>query len=92
MVENKGISIWFFIGVLLLAYGIIITASSIAETAFHAFGRHVVLQRLNFGIWWGFLLIIVGLIYSVIFRPWKNKKSEAAGDVHESEKAAINSK
>jgi len=74
MVENKGISIWFFIGVLLFAYGIIITASSIAEASFHAFGRHVILQQLNFGIWWGILLIILGLVYSITFRPGKKSK------------------
>ncbi|MGO9482544.1 MAG: hypothetical protein ACLP05_12300 [Candidatus Kryptoniota bacterium] len=76
MVENKGIAIWFFIGVLLLAYGIIIAASSIAEAYFHAFGRHVVLQQLDFGIWWGFLLIILGLVYSIVFRPWKKRKAQ----------------
>jgi uncharacterized membrane protein len=73
MVENKGISIWFFIGSLLLIYGIIITLSNIAEVMFGAFGRKVVLGNLHFGIWWGILLIIVGLVYFISFRPWKKK-------------------
>jgi len=73
MVENRGISIWFFIGSLLLIYGIIITFSNIAEAMFSAFGKKVVLGNLNFGIWWGFLLIIIGLIYFISFRPWKKK-------------------
>jgi uncharacterized membrane protein len=80
-IENKGISIWFFIGVLLLIYGVIITAASMAEAAFHAFGRHVVLEHLHFGIWWGLLLIALGLIYSITFRPWKKSKSDASEPV-----------
>ena len=75
MVENKGISIWFFIGSLLLIYGIIITLSNIAEAAFGAFRRSVVLGDVHFGIWWGFLLVIIGLFYFISFRPWKNKKT-----------------
>jgi len=75
MVENKGVSIWFFIGSLLLIYGVIILLSNIAETFFRAFGRHVVLGNLHFGIWWGFLLIIIGLIYFITFRLWKKKNA-----------------
>lgn len=74
MVDNKGISIWFFIGILLFIYGIIITVSNIFEALFNSFGRAVVLKSLNFGIWWGLLLIILGLVYSIGFRPWKNNK------------------
>ncbi len=73
MVENKGIAIWFFIGSLLLIYGIIVLLSNIAEVMFGAFGRTVVLGNLHFGIWWGILLVIIGLIYFIAFRPWKKK-------------------
>ncbi|HEY9165775.1 MAG TPA: hypothetical protein VIS48_06390 [Candidatus Kryptonia bacterium] len=74
MVENKGISIWFFIGSLLLLYGIIITVSNIFEALYSSFGKQVVLRNLHFGIWWGLLLIVIGTIYFVNFRPWKKKK------------------
>ena len=73
MVDNKGISIWFFIGVLLFIYGIIITVANFFETFFNSFGRNVVLRRLDFGLWWGILLLILGIFYSVEFRPWKKK-------------------
>jgi hypothetical protein len=73
MVENKGISIWFFIGTLLLIYGIIITASNYAEVEFGAFGRKVVLADVHFGLWWGILLIVIGLMYFMVFRPWKKR-------------------
>ncbi len=71
MVDNKGISIWFFIGTLLLLYGIIITGANIFQAYNPHFGTPTVLENLHFGIWWGFLLIIVGLIYFIGFRPWK---------------------
>jgi len=73
MVGNKGISIWFFIGTLLLIYGLIITAANIYEYFSHSMERVIVLKELNFGIWWGILLIIIGLIYFISFRPWKKK-------------------
>lgn len=71
MEENKSISIWFFIGTLLLLYGIIITAANIYQAYHPDFGRHTVLESLHFGIWWGILLIVIGLVYFFIFRPWK---------------------
>ena len=73
MIDNKGIPIWFFIGILLLIYGIIITAANISEAAFNTFGKHVVLADLHFGIWWGALLIVLGVVYVVQFRPGKKK-------------------
>jgi uncharacterized transporter YbjL len=73
MVEGKGISIWFFIGILLFIYGIIITVANIFETLYNSFGRNVVLKSLHFGIWWGILLVILGLVYSIEFRPGKKK-------------------
>ncbi len=74
MIDNKGIAIWFFIGLLLFIYGIIITIANIFEAFYNSFGKNVVLKNLHFGIWWGLLLIILGLIYSINFRPWKKKK------------------
>jgi hypothetical protein len=73
MVGNKGISIWFFIGSLLLIYGVIITISNIYEAISPTMERHIVLKNLNFGIWWGILLLIIGLVYFINFRPWKKK-------------------
>ena len=59
------ISIWFFIGLLLAAYGIIIVLSSM----FVAAPASVVLANLNAGFWWGLFLLIVGLFYTIYFRP-----------------------
>ena len=62
------ISIWFFIGVLLLAYGIIITAFSIYGL-YYPPQRPVVMAHLHVDVWWGVLLTIIGAVYSSIYRP-----------------------
>jgi hypothetical protein len=64
------ISIWFFIGVLLLAYGALILIASI-DYASHPPAHPVVRADLNIGIWWGALLLAIGGFYAIWFRPGK---------------------
>jgi len=64
------LSIWFFIGILLLAYGILILGAGLYELASPP-EHPVVLANLHAGVWWGVLLLILGLVYSVRFRPGK---------------------
>jgi hypothetical protein len=73
MVGRNAISIWFIIGTLLLAYGIIIFISNVYDYFSPSIQHVIVLRELHFGIWWGALLIIIGLIYFFAFRPWKKK-------------------
>jgi hypothetical protein len=73
MVGGKGISIWFFIGTLLLIYGVIITIANVVEMISPTVGKQPVLSELNFGVWWGIVLLIIGLVYFIYFRPWKKK-------------------
>jgi hypothetical protein len=69
MHEHKGmISIWFFIGVLLLFYGIVIAAAGLYELS-NPPEHPVVLSGLHAGIWWGFLMVILGGWYTAHFRP-----------------------
>ncbi len=66
---HKGmISIWFFIGVLLLAYGVIILGASTYD-AVNPPLHPVVLENLHAGIYWGALLLLVGAVYTIKFRP-----------------------
>jgi FtsH-binding integral membrane protein len=66
------ISIWFFIGVLLLIYGVLILGAALYELV--APPQHpVVLAGLHAGIWWGALLIALGVVYSLRFRPGREK-------------------
>jgi hypothetical protein len=65
------LSIWFFIGLLLLAYGILILGAGIYD--YMSPPEHpLVLAELHAGIWWGVLLIVMGLLYTVKFRPGRN--------------------
>ena len=64
------ISIWFFIGVLLSIYGAMIFAYGIFELVTHT-TANVVLANLHAPVWWGGLMLLLGLFYSVKFRPGK---------------------
>ena len=70
------ISIWFFIGSLLFIYGVIILGANIFQSAESMAQSQIVLKQLNFGFWWGILLIVIGLIYFIQFRPWKKSKEQ----------------
>ena len=62
------ISIWFFIGVLLTIYGALITGYGILELA-SGHMANVVLANLHAPLWWGGLMLLLGVFYSVKFRP-----------------------
>ena len=66
------ISIWFFIGALLLFYGVLILGAGLYELAAPP-ARHVVLGNLHAGIWWGVLLVALGGLYSYRFSPWRHR-------------------
>ena len=66
------ISIWFFIGVLLLIYGVLILGAGIYDLSNPA-AHPVVMSDLHAGIWWGALLIALGVVYSLRFRPGRGK-------------------
>jgi hypothetical protein len=65
---KREISVWFFIGVLLLIYGILIAGAGVQSQP----DPQVVFSEHRIGIWWGLLLFVLGLIYSIAFRPKKN--------------------
>lgn len=65
------ISIWFFIGVLLSVYGALIFAYGIFELITGQ-TANVVLANLHAPVWWGGLMLLLGLFYSLKFRPGKN--------------------
>lgn len=66
------VSIWFFVGILLLAYGVLITASGLYELVAPP-ARPVVLGELHAGIWWGALLVVLGAAYTYRFSPRRTK-------------------
>ena len=62
------ISIWFFIGLLLLAYGVLITGEGLYELTSPP-AHPVVMADLHAAIWWGILLLFLGGFYSYKFKP-----------------------
>jgi len=71
MHNHGALSIWFFIGVLLTAYGVLILGSGLFE--FASPPEHtVVLGNLHANVWWGAVLLIIGLVYSIRFFPRKH--------------------
>lgn len=67
------LSIWFFIGILLTFYGVIITATGLYELASPP-AHTPVLGNLHASIWWGAVLLIIGLFYFIRFFPRKQQK------------------
>lgn len=67
------LSIWFFIGLLLEVYGVLILGAGIYGL-FYPPARETVLANLHTGIWWGVLLLVLGSIYLYNFFPGREKK------------------
>jgi FtsH-binding integral membrane protein len=63
------IPVWFFVGVLLFVYGVLIFISGLAELSHPP---DTVLAELHAPVWWGALLIVLGGMYCLIFRPKKS--------------------
>ncbi|MGC2195982.1 MAG: hypothetical protein WA628_15000 [Terriglobales bacterium] len=60
------IPVWFFVGVLFLVYGLLIFVSGLSEWS-HL--PNTVEAELHAPVWWGFLLIVLGSLYCILFRP-----------------------
>lgn len=65
------ISIWFFIGVLLTVYGAMIFAYGLFTLAMGQ-EANVVLANLHAPVWWGGMMLILGLFYGIRFRPGRD--------------------
>ena len=66
--RDGALSIWFFIGVLLLVYGALILGAGLYELVAPP-TRVVVLAGLRASIWWGALLLVLGGLYTWRFSP-----------------------
>lgn len=73
--HGSGIPIWFFIGVLLTVYGVMIFGYGVVEAVTGNYPPLVqALTNLHTPIWWGGLLGLIGLFYIVKFRPKRSSK------------------
>jgi FtsH-binding integral membrane protein len=58
--------VWFFIGMLLTIYGVIILITSIVDWSQPS---QAVLAQYHPGLWGGILLLLIGSFYVLKFRP-----------------------
>ena len=63
--------VWFFIGLLLTAYGIIILITSLSEWSHPP---AVILARYHPGVWGGIILLLIGGFYVIKFAPRRNRQ------------------
>jgi hypothetical protein len=60
------IPVWFFVGVILLIYGVLILATGLYE---FSQPPATVLAYLHPAVWWGALLTLVGGVYVYVYLP-----------------------
>jgi hypothetical protein len=71
MSHKQMLPVWFFIGILLFIYGIIILATALSGVSSHS---PTVLAEYHPGLWGGIILIMIGGVYSFLFRPKRHGK------------------
>lgn len=70
--HGSKIPIWFFIGLMLLIYGVMVLSYGVYEMVTCNFAN-VQLANLHTPVWWGGLLLVIGLMYSVKFWPGRSR-------------------
>lgn len=70
--RGAGITIWFFIGVLLVIYGAMIFGYGVVEWTTGSYPAGVQLTYLHTPVWWGGVLTVLGILYVVKFRPGRS--------------------
>lgn len=69
--HHRMLPVWFFIGALLLIYGVIILWVGIREYNHPA---HVILARAHASLWGGLILIAIGAFYTIRFWPRRRRR------------------
>ena len=64
--HHRMLPVWFFIGLLLLAYGVIVLFASLSNEGQHA---KTVLAQYHAGIWGGIVLLLLGGGYTLRYWP-----------------------
>ena len=66
---RKMLPVWFFVGIILLIYGVMILITGIAE---YASPPPTILANLHPALWWGALLTVLGAVYVGTYWPRKS--------------------
>lgn len=78
MKADGSLSIWFFIGLSLAVNGAVIFARGIYELMYPP-EVQVVLSNLHANIWWGGVLLVLGLFFGLRFSP-SRERARMAGN------------
>jgi hypothetical protein len=76
MKAGGSLSIWFFTGLCLGVNGLVIFARGIYETILPP-AHKVVLFDLHANVWWGALLLILGVFFCLRFSPARERERMA---------------
>ena len=60
--------VWFFVGLLLAVYGVLILGSGLVNWSNPP---NTALAELHAPVWWGAILLVSGVIYTLVYRPRK---------------------
>jgi len=63
------VPVWFFVGVILLIYGVLILGNSLI---YLSRPPTTVLGELRPEVWWGAILTVIGGVYVYLFRPGRS--------------------
>lgn len=69
--HRQMLPVWFFIGALLLIYGIIILAAGLSD---YSHPVPVVLAKDHLNMWGGAILIAIGAFYTIRFWPRRGRR------------------
>jgi hypothetical protein len=72
MKSGSHLSIWFFTGLCLGVNGALIFATGIYEII-HPPANQVVLSDLHANVWWGAVLLILGVFFALRFSPARER-------------------
>jgi hypothetical protein len=66
------ISIWYFIGISLAVNGALIFGAGIYQLLVPPANPGIVLFQLHANVWWGAVLLVLGLVYCIRYRPGRH--------------------
>lgn len=69
--KEHHVSIWFLIGLQLSIYGVLIVGAGLY--GLYSTEQTTVLENLHPAIWWGAIMLVLGIFYAVRFRPQSAK-------------------
>lgn len=72
--HGSRIPIWFFIGLLLTIYGVMIFGYGVVEWTTGNYAPGVQMTYLHTPVWWGAFMTLMGLVYVVKFRPGRTQQ------------------